>query len=132
MIQALTKSKKAGLARFVLRSTESLCIVHPVKNALVVTTIRFAQEIRSSEDLNLPDKIDVSKKELDMGMTLINQYAEKFGVSKFKDEYSSQLLQIIKDKSKGKRATVKKLKPQAKTSGDDLYEKLMQSLKKGA
>jgi len=132
LIQALTKSKKAGLARFVLRSTESLCIVHPVKNALVVTTIRFAQEIRSSEDLNLPDKIEVSKKELDMGMTLINQYAEKFDVSKFKDEYTSQLLQIIKDKSKGKRATVKKLKPQAKTSGDDLYEKLMQSLKKGA
>jgi len=132
LIEALTKSKKAGLARFVLRSTESLCIVHPVKNALVVTTIRFAQEIRSSEDLNLPDKVEVSKKELDMGMTLINQYAEKFDVSKFKDEYSSQLLQIIEDKAKGKHATVKKLKPQAKTSGEDLYEKLMQSLKKGA
>jgi DNA end-binding protein Ku len=98
----------------------------------VVTTIRFGQEIRSTEDLNLPDKIEVSKKELDMGMTLINQYAEKFDVSKFKDEYTNQLLQIIKDKSKGKRATVKKLKPQAQTSSDDLYEKLMQSLKKGA
>ncbi|WP_114939511.1 Ku protein [Mucilaginibacter endophyticus] len=133
LIQALTQSKKAGLARFVLRSTESLCIVHPLKNVLVVTRIRFAQEIRDTEDLNLPDKIDVSKKELDMGLTLINQYAEDFDVSKFKDEYNDELLKIIEAKSKGKRAKVKKLKPR-KTGSDDLYDQLMASLKtkKGA
>ncbi|WP_121808236.1 non-homologous end joining protein Ku [Mucilaginibacter kameinonensis] len=133
LIQALTQSKKAGLARFVLRSTESLCIVHPLKNVLVVTRIRFAQEIRDTEDLNLPDKIDVSKKELDMGLTLINQYAEDFDVSKFKDEYNNELLKIIEAKSKGKRAKVKKLKPR-KTGSDDLYDQLMASLKtkKGA
>lgn len=133
LIQALTQSKKAGLARFVLRSTESLCIVHPLKNVLVVTRIRFGQEIRDTEDLNLPDKIDVSKKELDMGLTLINQYAEDFDVSKFKDEYNDELLRIIEAKSKGKRAKVKKLKPR-KTTSDDLYDQLMASLKtkKGA
>ncbi|MFC0518641.1 Ku protein [Mucilaginibacter angelicae] len=133
LIQALTQSKKAGLARFVLRSTECLCIVHPLKNVLVVTRIRFAQEIRDTEDLNLPDKIDVSKKELDMGLTLINQYAEDFDVSKFKDEYNDELLKIIEAKSKGKHAKVKKLKPR-KTGSDDLYDQLMASLKtkKGA
>ncbi|MFS2187943.1 MULTISPECIES: non-homologous end joining protein Ku [Mucilaginibacter] len=133
LIQALTQSKKAGLARFVLRSTESLCIVHPLKNVLVVTRIRFGQEIRDTEDLNLPDKIEVSKKELDMGLTLINQYAEDFDVSKFKDEYNDELLRIIEAKSKGKRAKVKKLKPR-KTGSDDLYDQLMASLKskKGA
>jgi DNA end-binding protein Ku len=133
LLQALIKSKKAGLARFVLRSTESLCIVHPVKNVLVVTRIRFGQQIRDTEDLSVPDKVDISKKELDMGLALIEQYAEKFDVSKFKDEYNAQLLEIIKAKSKGKRATVKKLKPQ-KTSSTDLYDQLMDSLKvkKGA
>ena len=134
LIQALLKSKKAGLARFVLRTTETLCIVHPVDNTLVITTIRYAHEIRSREDLNLPDKIEVSKKELDMGLALINQYAEKFDVAKFKDDYNDELLKIIKDKAKGKRATVKKLKPHPKTGSDDLYDKLMASLtaKKGA
>ncbi|MDP9047905.1 MAG: Ku protein [Bacteroidota bacterium] len=132
LIQALIKSNKAGLARFVLRSTESLCIIHPVENVLVVTRIRFGQQIRNTEDLKVPD-IEVSKKELDMGLALINQYAEHFDVSKFKDEYNDELLKIIQAKSKGKRATVKKLKPQ-KATGDDLYEQLMQSLatKKGA
>jgi len=132
LIQALIKSKKAGLARFVLRSTESLCIVHPVKNVLVVTNIRFAQEIRDTDELKIEDA-NVSKKELDMGLALINQYAEKFDITKFKDEYNGELLKIIHDKAKGKQAVVKKLKPQ-KASGDDLYEQLMQSLsnKKGA
>jgi DNA end-binding protein Ku len=133
LIQALLKSKKAGLARFVLRSTESLCIVYPVKNILVVTRIRFAQEIRETDDLKIEDDMNISKKELDMGLALINQYAEKFDLSKFKNEYSDQLLKIIKDKSKGKHATVKKLKPH-KTQSNDLYDQLMQSLsaKKGA
>jgi DNA end-binding protein Ku len=133
LIQALKKSKKAGLARFVLRSTESLCIVHPVDNVLVVTRIRFGQQIRSTEDLKVADDVTVSKKELDMGLALINQYAEKFDVSKFKDEYHDELLKIIQAKAKGKRATVKKLTPK-KTAGDDLYDQLMQSLssKKGA
>ena len=133
LVQALVKSKKAGLARFVLRTTESLCIVHPVENVLVVTRIRFAQEIRSTGDLNIGSDVAVSKKELDMGLALINQYAAHFDVSKFKDEYDDELLKIIKAKAKGKRATVKKLKPQKATSGD-LYDQLMQSLnaKKGA
>lgn len=132
LLQALIKSKKAGLARFVLRSTESLCMVHPVDNVLVITRIRFGQQIRSTEDLNIA-KVEVNKKELDVGLALIDQYAEHFDVSKFKDEYNDQLLNIIKAKSKGKRATVKKLKPR-KTTGDDLYEQLMESLKtkKGA
>ncbi len=133
LVKALEKSKKAGLARFVLRSKESLCIVHPVSNVLVVTRIRFGQEIRDTEDLKVNDGAEVSKKELDMGLALINQYAEKFNVSKFKDEYDDQLLKIIKDKAKGKHATVKKLKPH-KTESNDLYDQLMQSLsaKKGA
>jgi len=132
LIKALIKSKKAGLARFVLRSTETLCIVHPVENVLVVTRIRFAEEIRSTDDLNIDD-VEVSKKELDVGMALINQYAEHFDVSKFKDEYHDDLLKIIKDKAKGKHPTIKKLKPE-KTTSNDLYDQLMQSLnaKKGA
>jgi len=132
LLQALVKSKKAGLARFVLRNTESLCIVHPVEKVLVVTNIRFSQEIRNTDELNIAN-VEVSKKELDVGLALINQYAEHFDVSKFKDEYSDELLAIIKAKSKGKQATVKKLKP-VKATGDDLYEQLMQSLKtkKGA
>jgi len=133
LLEALKKSGKAGLARFVLRSTESMCIVHPVKNAIVVTRIRFEQQIRDQDELKLNDKVEVSKKELDMGLALINQYAEKLDLSKYKDEYHTELLKLIEAKAKGKRPTIKKLKPRAAKS-DDLYDQLMSSLavKKGA
>lgn len=133
LLAALKKSGKAGLARFVLRSTESLCIVHPVENDIVVTRIRFAQQIRDQADLNLDDDIKVSDKELKMGLALIDQYAEPLDLSKYKDEYHTELLNIIEQKAKGKRPTIKKLKPKA-AKGDDLYDQLMSSLnaKKGA
>src|SRR3978361_766302 len=133
LLEVLKKSGKAGLARFVLRSTESLCIVHPVENALVVTRIRFAQQIRDQSELNLDEKVEVSDKELKMGMALIEQYAEPLNLSKYKDEYHTELMNIIEQKAKGKRPTIKKLKP-VKAKSDDLYDQLMSSLnaKKGA
>lgn len=133
LLEVLKKSKKAGLARFVLRNTESLCIVHPVGQALVVTRIRFQQQIRKAEELKLDGKINISKKELDMGLALVNQYAEDFDVSKYEDTYQKKLLKLIAAKAKGKRPTIKKLKPH-KDTGDDLYSQLMESLnsKKGA
>ncbi|SDE35490.1 DNA end-binding protein Ku [Mucilaginibacter pineti] len=133
LLEALKKSGKAGLARFVLRSTESLCIVHPVEKDIVVTRIRFAQQIRDQDELKLDDDIKVSDKELKMGLALIDQYAEPLDLSKYKDEYHTELMNIIEQKAKGKRPTIKKLKPKAAKS-DDLYDQLMSSLnaKKGA
>jgi DNA end-binding protein Ku len=132
LFNALKKSKKAGLARFVLRSSENLCIIHPLDKVIVVTKIRFAEEIRSAEEIFTPSEITISKKELDVGLALIDQYTSKFDITKFKDEYHTELLKIIHAKAKGKRPTIKKLKP-VKTSSDDLYDQLMQSLnKKGA
>jgi DNA end-binding protein Ku len=133
LLAALKKSGKAGLARFVLRSTESLCIVHPVDKAIVVSRIRFAQQIREQDELNLDEDIKVSDKELKMGLALIDQYAEPLDLSKYKDEYHTELMNIIEQKAKGKRPTIKKLKPK-KAGGDDLYDQLMSSLnaKKGA
>jgi DNA end-binding protein Ku len=127
LLKALIKSKKAGVARFVLRSTENLCIIHPMDGVIVITKIRFQEEIRSLTDIKKVDSKNISKKEMDVGMALIKQYSSDFDITAFKDTYSNELLKIIKAKAKGKRAVVKKLKPQKATS-DNLYDQLMQSL----
>lgn len=135
LLKALSKSNKAGVARFVLRNTENLCVIHPVDKVIVITKIRFAEEIRSTEDILLTDDITINKKELDVGLALIGQYTSDFKIDGFKDEYTSELLKIIKAKAKGKRPTIKKMKPHKESSGEDLYDQLMQSLntsKKGA
>lgn len=131
LLKALQKTKKAGVARFVLRSTEHLCIIHPLNNIIVITRIRFEEEIRTTKDLEM-EATTVKPKELEVGMALIKQYSADFDISTFKDEYSVELLKIIKAKAKGKKTVVKKMQPEKRVS-DDLYEQLMQSLsKKGA
>jgi DNA end-binding protein Ku len=129
LLKALIKSGKAGVARFVFRNTENLCVIHPLGDVLVVTKIRFQEEVRGSDELEVPEVSSVTKKELDMGLALIKQFTAEFNIESFKDEYSKDLLKIIKAKAKGKRATVKKLKPREESS-DDLYTQLMQSLDK--
>ncbi len=131
LLKALQKTKKAGVARFVLRSNEHLCVIHPLNNIIVITRIRFEEEVRSAKDLEM-EAVTVKPKELEVGMALIKQYSTDFDISAFKDEYSKELLKIIRAKAKGRKTVVKKMRPEKRVS-DDLYEQLMQSLsKKGA
>lgn len=129
LLKALEKSKKAGIARFVLRNTENLCVIHPMDGVIIITKIRFQEEIRDMKDLKKVNDTSITKKEMDVGLALIKQYSADFDISAFKDEYSAELLKIIKAKAKGKRVVVKKIKPQ-KASSDNLYDQLMQSLGK--
>lgn len=131
LLQALLKSKMAGVARFVLRNTENLCVIHPLNGVIVITKIRFQEEIRDTSEVALKEEVKISPKELEVGLALIKQYSSKFNIESFKNDYSQELLKIIKAKAKGKRATVKKIKPK-KAVSDDLYEQLMESLKKRA
>jgi len=127
LLKALEKSKKAGIARFVLRNTENLCVIHPLEHVIIITKIRFQEEIRSLADIKKVNTTTITKKEMEVGMALIKQYSSDFDITAFKDEYSSELLKIIKAKAKGKRVVIKKMKPQ-KASSDNLYDQLMQSL----
>lgn len=131
LLKALVKSKMAGVARFVLRNSENLCVIHPMGGIIVITKIRFQEEIRDTKEVMLKDEITINPKELQVGLALIKQYTTSFNIDAFKNDYSIELLKIIKAKAKGRRATVKKIKPKKATS-DDLYEQLMQSLNKRA
>lgn len=132
LLKSLKQSKKAGLAKFVLRNLESLVVVYPVNDVIVVNTIRFAEEIRDIAELNIDPDVKLAKKELDMGIALVNSYVASFDVSQFKNEYPAELMKIIEAKARGERPKIKKFKPK-KASGD-LYDQLVTSLqmRKGA
>lgn len=125
---ALKKSGKLGVATFVLRQRENLCLVGVYKDALVLHIIRFSHELRDPQEMKLPDT-KVSKKEVDMAISLIDQYTEKFDFEKYKDVYSDDLMKIINDKAAGKETKVKKTKS-TPTAAKDLMAKLKESLEK--
>ncbi len=130
LLEALTKTKKVGIATFVMRSKESLAVLKPDqndKNVIVLNKIRFEQEIRSTEDLTLPKNTDVKPAELKMAVTLIDQLTGKFDISKYKDTYTDKLMKVIEDKAKGKKVKAPQMKV-VKGKAADLMDQLKASL----
>lgn len=124
---ALEVAGKVGVTTFVLRNKESLAILKPYKEVIVLNRIRFVQEIREPSELKLPPLSKTKTKEMDMANKLVEQLTEKFNIDEFKDTYTSKLLKRIKAKSKGKKITTSKMKV-VHSKNDDLMEMLKASL----
>ncbi|PVW16259.1 non-homologous end joining protein Ku [Marixanthomonas spongiae] len=123
---ALKKTKKLGIATFVMRQKEHLSLIGVYENALVLHVIRFADEIRDPSQLKIP-KSNVSKKEIDMALSLIDNYTAEFKLEKYKDVYNNQLMKIIERKKSGKKVKPKEHKSEP-TKATDLMAKLKASL----
>ena len=108
--QALIKTKKIGIASFVMRSKESLAILRADEKVLILNRIRFEEEIRDPKELTLPEKTSVKPAELQMAITLINQLSHKFDISAYKDTYTSELLKVIHAKAKGQKIKAPQMK----------------------
>jgi DNA end-binding protein Ku len=124
---ALRASHKVGVSSFVMRSKETLAVVKPIDEVLVLNRIRFEEEIRDFKDLNLPDIAKSRTKEIDVALKLIDQLTEEFDISKYKNTYTEKLLHLIEQKAKGKKPKTKKLRI-VHTKTDDLMETLKASL----
>jgi len=127
--EALSKSGKAGLGTFVMRDREHVCLLLVVNDVLVLNRLRFPEEIRATTELDLPTG-KAKPNELKLAVSLIDQLTKPFNPKLFKDEYTANLLKIIKSKGKGKTVAYKPLKVvHSKTK--DLMEQLQASLSKG-
>ncbi len=126
--EALIKTGKVGVATFVMRNKENLAIIKVSGEALILTKMRFAEEIRDSKELELPLKSTVKPAELKMAISLINQLSGKFTISKYKDQYTAQLLKTIKAKAKGKKAISSSPMKVVHSKAKDLMEQLKESL----
>jgi DNA end-binding protein Ku len=127
--EALHKTGKVGVASFVMRSKEGLAILRPSGDVIILNRIRFFEEIRDTEDLNLPPKTAVKPAELKMAISLIDQLTHKFDISAYKDTYSADLMKLIHAKAKGKPVKATRLKV-VHSKSEDLMSQLKASLSK--
>lgn len=134
--EALKKSGKVGLAKFVIRTTEHLGILKVEDDAILLIQIRFDQDLRDPKEAKIPGDLKIEKKELDMAMSIINQMTDTFEPEKYKDTYKDELLKMIKKKlaeKPKKKGTKEKDEPEEKPKArsaakDDLLEQLKASL----
>ncbi len=125
--EALLKTGRAGVASFVMRNKETLAILRAPDDVIILNRIRFHEEIRTTEELELPAKTTIKPPELKMAIALVEQLSGKFDISGYKDTYNAALMKVINAKAKGKKTTEPVMKiVHSKTA--DLMEQLKASL----
>ena len=97
---AMKKSGKIAIGRVTIRTKQSMGALLPVDDALVLILLRYAEEVRSEEGLNIPEDTKVSPKEMELALTLIEGLTKDWDPAEFKDEYSGALLARIEAKAK--------------------------------
>ena len=127
--EALRKSKKVGVAKFVLHNREHLGVVKPHDHLLILNQLRYVSEIRAYEELHIPKKEEASNREIEMAIKLIDQLTGHFHPEQFHDTYTDELKAIIEEKAKGKKTKAKGKAPKI-TPMHDIMSLLKQSLEK--
>jgi len=126
--EALEETGKVGLGTYVLRNKESLGLIKPYEDIIVLNKIRFAEEIRDTSELDVKTSKS-NPQELKMAIALISQLTGKFDIKEYKDTYSTELLKLIKNKAKGKKIPAPSMRV-VHSRSKDLMEQLKASLEK--
>ena len=103
LLEAMRRSKKTAIARFVMRTKRYLAAIRPLDDALVLETLYFPDEVvprRTYDDLNVT-KREVDPRELAMAEQLIAALTTKFDPKKYHDEYRERVLELIERKAEG-------------------------------
>ena len=127
--EALHESGKVGIAKIKIRSKEQMAVVRVLENTLLMETIHYPDEVRPVRDVpNIPAEAEVSKRELDTAILLIDQLTAAFDPSKYHDEYREAVQKLI-DEKKASQATVQGAeKKQPAANVTDLMAMLQASL----
>jgi DNA end-binding protein Ku len=126
--EAITHSGQIGVAKFVLRTKQRLAAIEAIGNALVLSTMRFRDELAKLEDYDFPSAKGVQKRDLQMAQRLIGEFASEWDPDKYTDDYRENIKKVIAAKQKKTDAD---LEPEADPQSAqvvDLMERLRKSL----
>ena len=103
LVEAMKRTRRVGIARFVLRTKQYLAALRPMEHALAISTMLYADEVVSQDDLEgLPDAhAKPGERELKMAEQLIGSLASDFDIRKYKDDYREQVLALLERKAEG-------------------------------
>jgi len=126
--EAMAKSNKVAIGRFVLKDREHLVMLKPEGRVILLIQLRFAATLRSPAELDLPMKVDVPKNQMELALELIKKFEGSFRPEVYKDLYAAQLKSIIAAKAKGKTVHLRKEEAPRETEVEDILSKLTESL----
>ena len=101
--ETLIQTGKVGIANVVLRNKQHLAVLMPLGKALVMNTLRWADEVRGVEYLELKDEAldpELAERELDMAKRLVEDMTEKWKPEQYKDTFQDQIMALVEKKAR--------------------------------
>ena len=114
LLDAMRESGRVGIARVVMRTKQYLCAVRPVGEALVLTTMNFADEVVGQDEIEgLPGEQEAGERELKMAEALIESLSTDWQPEKYEDTYRERVLELIEAKAAGQELVSQPAAPSA-------------------
>lgn len=128
-MQALERSGKVGIAKFIMRKKEYLAALRPIQNVIYLETMHFTNELTFSKDLGeFFTAVKPNDREVKAAEELIDSLTEKFEPQKLHDDYREKVLQLIHEKMEGKEIVATPGEKEHKVEVVDLMAALKASL----
>ncbi|MBO0729781.1 MAG: Ku protein [Acidimicrobiaceae bacterium] len=103
LVEAMARTGKVALGRFVLRTKQYLATLRARDGVLVLATMLYADEVVQPEELEVPttEATRPSDRELDMATALVDSLSAPFEPAKYHDEYREKVMAMIEAKAEG-------------------------------
>ena len=127
--QALQETGRIGIGKVVMRERQHLVAVESIDDRLVLTMLRFANEVVAAPELAAVDRAKVAAKEIKLATDLIEALAADWKPEQYKDDYQENLQEVINSKLKGETIELEEEGRPMRAEVIDLAERLRASLK---
>jgi DNA end-binding protein Ku len=102
LLRALGEKGLTAVAKITFREKERLCALRVYDDSLILETLHYADEIRLHPGAETAHA-EVSPRELDMALKLIDHLTERFDPKKYKDEYRDAVMEVVEAKLEGEQ-----------------------------
>jgi DNA end-binding protein Ku len=130
--EAIRESGRMGVGKIILREAQHLAAVEVIDEALVLTMMRFSDELAELSDFSFPSAEGMRKPELAMARQLIEHLGSDWNPEKYTDEYRDNLMRLIKAKVKGRAPKLEGREEPRTANVVNLMERLRASLEGAA
>lgn len=127
---AMEQSQQVGIGTVVMRNKQYLTAVRPLRGALAMSTLHFADEVVDLDDVDeIPhDAPEPTKKEMSLAMQIIDSLATGWDPTRYQDTFTDELLGLIEAKAKGQEIVAEPLEDDDQGRVVDLMAALQASV----
>jgi DNA end-binding protein Ku len=125
---AIRESGRIGIGKIILREAQHLAALEVIEDAIVLTMMRYADELADLSSFTFPSSQGLRKPELAMARQLIDHLSAEWDPGKYTDDYQANLMRVIQGKLKGKKPKLHEPVDKRQANVVDLMERLRASL----